>query len=294
MGKALKKSFVNEAFILMAGMLWGIIGIFTRSLADSEVNTMLQVCMRTFFTALCVGVFILFKDKSLFRIKLKHIPIFLGMGILSFLVCNFTYMISITENSLLVASLFLNTAPIFVTFLSAIFFKEKITVIKISALVIAVGGCALVTLTNDVTCTPFGFLIGICSGLGYAGYTMFGKVASNHYSAVTMLFYTFLFAGFGALPISRFWELNLSAVTMTDFSLIFVMAIVTVLIPYALYNTGLKTVPAGKASILALTDPVVATVCGIFYGEGIKIAGVIGITMVICAIILLNKNTVKQ
>ena len=66
-------------------------------------------------------------------------------------------------------------------------------------------------------------------------------------------------------------------------------ALISAVIPYLSYTQGLKTVEAGKASIIATVEPVVATLVGIvLYREGLSLLAALGIVLVLGAIVLLN------
>ena len=50
----------------------------------------------------------------------------------------------------------------------------------------------------------WGAALGVASGLFYGLYSIFGRYALAHYKPFTVTFYTFLFAGLGALTLMRF------------------------------------------------------------------------------------------
>ena len=72
--------------------------------------------------------------------------------------------------SLSTAAILLYTAPTIVMLLSALFFKEKITPIKLAALVMAFAGCCLVSGLGqgENALSLGGLLFGLGSGVGYA------------------------------------------------------------------------------------------------------------------------------
>ena len=66
-------------------------------------------------------------------------------------------------------------------------------------------------------------------------------------------------------------------------------ALVSAVIPYLCYTQGLKTVEAGKASIIATVEPVVATLLGIaLYNEPLSFVALCGMVLVLGAIVVLN------
>lgn len=133
-------------FLLIAsGCLWGFIGFFQRHIVQYNLLQPEMTFCQISVAATALGLFILFTDKSRFKIKLKDIWCFLGTGMLSMLCLNLCYLGSMRYTTLAVSSLLLSTAPAYVIILSAILFKEKITVQKIAALVMMLTGCVLMT-----------------------------------------------------------------------------------------------------------------------------------------------------
>ncbi len=238
------------------------------------------------------------KDPKGSLISKRDIPLFLGLGlgsILFFTVCYFT---ALEMMSLSTAAILLYTSPIWVMLLSAVVFKERITPKKIIALLLAFSGCVLVSgLGGNVSL--IGFLIGICSGIGYGLYSILGTFALRKYSPYTVTAYTFFIAGVGGLFICNLPEaFNIIATAPDSLSLIgfiIVTAAFTAVAPFLCYTLGLKTTEASKAAIFATTEPIVATIIGILvYNEALTITSGLGILCVISAIILLNVSPKKK
>ena len=60
-------------------------------------------------------------------------------------------------------------------------------------------------------------------------------------------------------------------------------------LPYTIYSAALRHVEAGKASIMASVEPLVATLCGfLIYKESLTLPQMLGILMILGAIVLLN------
>jgi len=207
---------------------------------------------------------------------------------------------TIQETTLSIASILLYTAPCFVVILSSIIFKEKITLNKILALLMAFIGCILITGIigmNSLNITGFGILTGLGSGICYALYSIFGRLALKKYDTLTVTVYTFIVASVGILPFSNMTEMigNIvaSKIVLTN---VLLLGIVSTLVPFLLYTLGLKHMEAGKASVMAFVEPMVATIVGIiFFGEQLNIQNIVGIVLIFMSIILLNlKKSIIQ
>lgn len=67
------------------------------------------------------------------------------------------------------------------------------------------------------------------------------------------------------------------------------LGLISTLMPFILYTSGLKYVEAGKASVLAFAEPMVAAAAGIvIFNEELNIKNVCGILLIFFAIVLLN------
>ena len=77
--------------ILLAAVGWGLIGVFSRPMLAMGLNAVQITFIRSLVVAIGMGLFLLVKDKSLFRVQVKDFWIFLGMGLLSIVFFNVCY-----------------------------------------------------------------------------------------------------------------------------------------------------------------------------------------------------------
>ena len=290
---------LGTVLILLAGCSWGSIGIFVRNFNKAALGSMEIVALRSVFTVIFMGLFLLIRDRSLFKVKLKDLWCFVGTGVVSMAFFNFCYFRLITVSSLSIAAVMLYTAPVFVMLLSAVLFREKITGVKTAAVILTVVGCAFVTgiVGSPVHLTLSALLLGIGAGLGYALYSIFGRYAiMKGYHNFTIVFYTFVFTSIAVIPLSdmgRLASVVTSGAGMAVFSAL--CGIVTTVFPYIVYNFGLTAVENGKAAIIASVEPVVATLIGVFiFRETMTAGNLIGIAMVLSAIVLTNVRLGKE
>ena len=283
------KSRLGDASVLLAAAMWGCIGLFTRAMQAAGFTTVQTVAVRAIITFLLTAVIILIVNPKLFKINPRDLWMFFGTGILSFLFFNGCYMSSISENSLSVACILLYTAPIWVASLSIPLFKEKMTSQKTIAFVLAFGGCIMICCSNTLKLTKIGLVFGLCSGLGYALYSIFGKYAAAKYNSLTITFYTFLFGSLGALPLCDVPNL-LPLVSNFKGALLSVgVAMVCTVLPYLLYTYGLSKTGASKASVIAVFEPAVASTVGVlFFDESLGVLGFGGLILVMAGLIYLE------
>ncbi len=289
------KQTIGAFLIILAGCFWGSMGIFVRRLGTYGFDSIQIVSIRVTIAALIFAVILLFKDRSGFKISLRDIPLYLGLGfgsILFFTVCYFT---AITMMSLSTAAILLYTSPIWIMLMSVLFFREKLTKKKLIALLLAFGGCVLVSGISGDGISPLGLLVGLGSGIGYGLYSILGTVALRKYSPFTVTSYTFMFAAIGSWVICRPVDMlsKFSDASDLGFLIFFcgLTALITAVIPFLAYTLGLKYVEASKAGIIATIEPMVATLVGIIvFSEPLTLLSGLGIILILVAVIILNIN----
>lgn len=289
-----KKSLTGTLLVIASGILWGLMGIFVRSLTSFGLSSMQIVSLRVTLAVVILAAMLAVKDRRLFRIKPKDIWCFIGTGICSIAFFSFCYFTTIKLTSLSAAAILLYTAPIMVTIMSAILFKEKITVRKVIAALAAVSGCALVTgvFGGGFAVSGIGILTGLGAAFGYALYSIFGRYAINRgYGSMTITFWTFLFAAVGTLPLANIPDMaeKISA-SPTALIITALMAVVVTVLPYLCYTAGLDRIESGKASVIASVEPVMATVVGaVIFHEGLTLSAAAGIVLVVASIFLFKE-----
>lgn len=286
-----KKASLN---IIAAAALWGCIGLFLKLLTAAGLTSMQGVALRALVGCLFYGLFLFLTDRNALRVALPDCPWFLGTGVCSLLFFNWCYFNAIQASSMAVAAVLLYTSPVFVMLMSALFFRESVTPLKIIALAVTLAGCALVTGLLPPGGAPVSLstiLFGLGSGFGYALYTIFGKLALEKYPSSTVTLYTFLFALLGSLPLSGLWN---APELLLDRQVILAglgIGVFCCILPYLLYTEGLRRAQAGKAAILATAEPFVAALIGIFlYHEEVTIWKLLGMCAILGAIALLNRG----
>lgn len=294
MKMATKNRNAGPLLIILAGCFWGSMGIFVRKLSEYGLSPIQIVAVRITVAALAFALLLLVKDRSGFRIALRDLPLFLGLGLGSILFFTVCYFSAITMMPLSTAAILLYTSPIWIMLMSVLFFREKLNRNKLIALALAFAGCVFVSGISGGGLTVTGLLLGLGSGIGYGLYSILGTIALRKYSPYTVTTYTFLIAAAGswfvcspADLISRFAAGN--PVEIALFSCL--TGLVTAVIPFLAYTLGLRTVEASKAGILATIEPMVATLVGmIVFSEPLTLLSGLGIVLILTAVILLNRK----
>jgi drug/metabolite transporter (DMT)-like permease len=285
-------------FVIIAAVLWGTLGIFGKKLNEFGFSPSQVVFIRAIGASITLILFVLFKDRKLFKIKMHDSIYFVGTGILSFVFFNWCFFVAINKTSISVAAVLLYTAPALVMVFSAILFKEKMTKKKVLSLVLTFIGCIFVSAFaqgSEQKITITGLLAGLGSGLGYALYSIFGRYALEKYDSITVTLYTFVFASIGLIPITNVKEMvnlfsNIDAVYYA-----ITLGLLGTVAPFLLYTKGLSYLETSRASIIATLEPIVATIIGItLYSEPVTSFKIIGISLVIFAVSIIREKSENE
>jgi drug/metabolite transporter (DMT)-like permease len=281
--------------ILLAGMLWGVIGLFTRELSAAGVTSEGVLILRSGGCAILFLALALVKDPKLLKIRWRDAWLFFCFGILSTLFFTYCYYQSIALGSLSVACTLMYSAPVFVMLISLVAFHERFTGRKLAALVCALVGCALVSgVLEDSSSVPVaGVVYGLLAGIGYAFYSVFIKALTNRgYSVLTINVYGWILCTLGGLVL---WGFSPAAPGLSGGQNILLtvgLIVVSGVCPALLYSYGLQKEEAGKGAVMASVEPVMASVMGfVVFHETPTVLGLLGIVLVLGAVVILNTGT---
>ena len=284
--------------VLMAGILWGCISLFVRSLNAAGLSAIDICCVRMCVGAVCMLLVLLVVDCGALRIRLRDIWVFIGTGVVSVTLFNWCYFTCIELSEASIAVVLLYTSPIFVMLMSALLFRERITVRKVIALCLTFTGCVFVAgvLGGSVHIAPLALAAGVASGFFYALYSIFGRVALKRYDPLTITFYTFVAGSVAGLILGD--PGNVVAAVTASPSVLWLylgLGVFCTLLPYIFYTTGLRGMETGRAAILATVEPVVGALIGIFvFAESTDPLKLFGMGLILASVVLLNLRTRKR
>ena len=198
---------------ILSGIFWGGGGIFIRRLMELNINSFTVVSSRVIVASIIFFICVFLYDRSLIKIKLKDLWIFVSAGILGILGLNICYNEAVKQLSLSLSAVLLSLSPIFVLIFANIFFKEKITVKKIICMILALLGCFFasgVLETNEtMRWTYFGIFIGFLGAFFYGLYSIFSKLAIiKNYNTLTVTLYALISIAIISLPFTDWKALS--------------------------------------------------------------------------------------
>jgi len=257
------KKIMNPRMMLIASMaIFGTIGIFVRNISVSSGELALY---RAVLAALLIAAFLLVtKQKIPFSSIKKMVPLLLVSGmamginwILLFEAYKYT--------TVSVATLSYYFAPVIVTVVCPILFKEKLTGKQIVCFVMSTLGLVLITGIGDMggSSNFIGILFGLGAAAFYATVILLNKFIKN-VEDIHRTFLQFLAAIIVLAP----YVLVTGGVTLKDLDNVgwinlLIVGVVHTGITYCMYFSSLKELPGQKAAILSYIDPLVAVVISV-------------------------------
>ena len=262
------KKYASYACILAAAACWGCIGLFNRPLLNAGIAPENLVVIRNLGGLAVLALFFLCTDRSVFKMKTKHLPIFIATGIISVVLFTLCYFNAQKLCSLSVSAILLYTAPAMVVLMSAL-----------------VTG----VFTGGLSLTTKGMLFGLGAAFFYALYSIFAPFGLRHYSPLAVVFWTFVFAALGALFVAD-WGNLMTVLSVPQNALLAAgLVLLSTVAPYILYTKGLANVESGKASIMASIEPVVGTLVGtLVFGEPISAGVFLGLACILACVYILR------
>ncbi len=123
-----------------------------------------------------------------------------------------------------------------------------------------------------------GLTAGFCYSLSY----IVGKYFSAHYSSANLFLYVLPVGILCMLPFVGFAPKNLTA-----WSALIAVSVVSTYLANHCYYQGVKYLEAGRASIAATLEPVVATMAAfVILGESFTVFGCVGAVIIITAVLI--------
>lgn len=278
-------------YIICAGILWGFVGPFSK-LAFQEGVTPLEVAFwRAFLAWILFGLHAVAERQV--KIEPKDIPAIVAFGVTGVTFFYGSYQLAVEKGGAALASVLLYTAPAWVAVMSAFFFKEAMTFLKIAALALTILGVTGVSAGSrglaaysGIQVSATAVVFGLLSGFFYSLYYIFGKCFSARYSSPNLFLYMLAIGALGLFPAVSFVHK-----TMMAWIALVCLALFSTYGAYYCYYLGLKYLEPSRAAITATIEPVVATIVAhLWWNESFTLVGYGGSALILTAVVLVVRD----
>jgi len=278
--------------VVAASMCWSSSGIFINHITwKSGLSAVGLAFWRDLITSIVLFFGLVILKPKLLRIKLKDLPWLIGMGVISIGIFHIFWVKAVVMLGASLATVVQCNAPIFVTIMAWVLFREHLTSRKISAVILAAAGTILVSginNTGDWKIVPAGLLIGLGSAITYGTLSLFGKKLSGDYNAWTIMFYIFSIASLTlfVVQLGKPEPFPIQSGVLLDYS---VFVLFSTIAGFGLYTMALRILPASVAAITATTEILFASILAfIFLNERMDLWQILGAALIISGVMLVS------
>ena len=279
---------IGILLIAVSAASFGTLAIFGRYAYNDGMDIYTVLFLRFGISASFMTVILLLRKEHFPRGRI--LAQLVGMGALGYVGQSFLYLTAIKYASAGLVALLLYLYPFFVGILSIIFLREKITSIKIIALVLALTGAALtVGPVSPTSGQLIGALMAITAALIYSIYIIVGAGVMKHVTAVQSS--TIIFASAGAVY-GLLTFVNGARLPASNSGWLAMLGIIVVstIIPVVTFLAGLERVGPTNAAMLSTLEPIVTVLLAAWlFGDKLLPIVLLGGGLILVAVILLTQ-----
>lgn len=279
-----KKAASGYIFAMLAAICWAMIGPISRLPLSHGISPLEVAFWRAFFGAcffIAHGLY-----RGLYRIQPKDALVLGSFGIVGIAVFFAVYQIAVQRSGAAMASILLYTAPLWVAVFARVIFKERLTRLKVSAIIIAMAGVSLVCLSGGgmpEKTDIMGVICGLLSGFTYSLHYVFGAVYLKKFSSITLYMYCLPVGALVLLPLVDF-----APKLWSDWLALLALGLVTSYAAYFVYCESLKRLQPTRVAVLCNLEPLLAAFLAfIFWDEFFPATGWIGSALVLVAVFMI-------
>ncbi|MCC5958873.1 MAG: DMT family transporter [Ectothiorhodospiraceae bacterium] len=280
----------STAFVALAALFWGVSGGIGGILMADGWDPFVVSFYRGAIGLLCVLLWLSLRPQGsgLANRRLWFWSLIAGVGVAG----NFSfYFLSIAHGSVAVAATLMYSAPAFVYLVSFALKLETPTPLKWGAIVAVMVGIALLTQIYDTGAsgvTAIGLGAGLLAGMSYAVFIFGFKYAAPHGSPQAILV-----IAFAVLAIILIWPADtnqtVAALSTPDWPLFAALGVFGAGLSFVLYIIGLNHTAPAVASIVAMVEPVTASLFGVvILNENLVGTQIIGMGLILVTVTALS------
>lgn len=307
----MKKGNLGYALVLLAALMWGTIGIYVNGISAMGISSQSMAAFRLLVGALILAPVLVFMGcrpgegsnaaqgpLALFKASPKELVFCALVGIIGLATANTLYYECMREVGMSTASVLLYTSPVFGCILGRVLYKERVTSVKLVAIICNIFGCALAVTNGDLAGFHFsvwGVASGVIAGLCGALLAVFSRIATKTVHPLAVTFWGFVFGGAVMAVITAPWPDVAAAMSPQLILLLLGFGLIPTAVAYILYMQGLSMgLETSKVPVVMSFETVVTVLVGIgIYAEPAGAIKVLGIVLVLASIVIMNTDFSK-
>ena len=221
----------------------------------------------------------------------RNLLVGLALGAFGYAAMSGLYFVGLEFMTAGMVGIVLYTYPVFVLVLAAAFLDEPIDRQRIAALLVTLGGIALITGADPAAADPRGVGIVLVAAVVYATYITVSRTTLTDVSAPTLTAHVLPAAALTFLAIGLATNSLSIPSTAVGWGAVVGIAVVATAIPIFAFFAGLSRIGAGPASILSAVEPAVTVALGaVFLDEPVSVIVLVGGGLVLVGVVLVTRR----
>ncbi len=296
-----RRPALGYAMVLAAATLFGLNGAVSKVVLTSSLGSLRLTEVRCLGSFLGLAFVALLLDRDSLRLRAGEWRRLAVFGVVGVAGVQLFYFLAIDRLPLGIALLIQYLGPLLVAIWVRTFGHEHIRRRIWAALALALAGLVLmVQIWQGSRLDALGIGFGLLAAAAYASYLLLAERRVAERDSISLLVWGFLFASVFWALVQPWWsfptstaaktvslEGHLSAWHLPAWALVLWMIVLGTIVPFVLIVSALKHVTATRAGIVAMLEPVIATVLGwVWLQQTLTPAQLVGAGVVLCGIAL--------
>ena len=296
-----RRPAVGYAMALAAGTLFAINGTVSKVILESGIPALRLTEVRCIGGFLGLLAIVLLTRPETLRIGRRELLLVAAFGVFGVALVQLFYFLAIHRLQIGVSLLIQYLGPLIVAVIAHFVFKEHVRRRLWVAIGLALVGLTLVVdLWSGVSLDGLGVMFSLLSACTFAGYMLFAERGLRRRDPISLLCYGFLFASVFWALVQPWWSFpfdvpgksvsllgHLSDMHLPVWALLAWMIVLGTIVPFMLIVGSMRHISATRAGIVAMVEPVVASVVAYAWlNETLSTTQLVGGLVVLLAIIL--------
>jgi drug/metabolite transporter (DMT)-like permease len=284
--------------MIAANLLYGINYIIAKGVMPDHFTPRAIIFIRVSSTVVLFWLFSLFFPKE--KVEIKDLLKLALCSIFGIAINQIMFFEGLNLTTPVDSSIIMTINPILVLIFSLFLIKEKITIIKISGILLGASGTILlITSQGEISLnseTFTGNIFIIINAASFALYLVMVKPLVVKYSAWTIMKWIFTFGFIWSFPfcIGPFTEADFSAIPADIVLSMIYIVIGATFLGYLLYNFALKRISPVLVSTYMYLQPLIASAIAVIYsGDKLTIETVISAVLIFAGVYFVSVSKIS-
>ncbi|MGQ0841125.1 EamA family transporter [Actinokineospora sp.] len=292
----------GTAYIVLASAAFGSSGPLAKPAMQAGLTPEQVATGRVGLAAAVLLVGVVLIKPAVLRVRRDQWRLLVAYGLVGVAAVQVLFFVAVSRLPVGIAMLLEYTSPILVALWVRFVRHVRLPALSWAGTVLALAGLAMVAqVWEGLRLDAIGLLAGIGAALCSATYYLLGERGASEHHPIGMVTWGMVIGALGVFVVAPPWTLPAAVLTApAEFGpwqppvwvLLIVVALVSTALAYSLSITSLRYLPSTVASVLALTEPIVATVLAwLALGETLSPVQIAGMAILLSGAALVQLAT---